>query len=178
MILVDSIDDYDFTAMFENTSGATATYVIWNKAAKTSAGVIEANLGSCIALTTPALSFTLASGGKQAVAFQSDSQIGWAEATSKKTASGAPDTTWGEANFVSTGSGYDVSSIVNSAGNTYNMSITSVEAPQCTSDITQNDWIAGPGGSEDPVAVGNSDGSCYVSGSTMTLTVKMGGDIA
>lgn len=58
----------------------------------------------------------MARGESQIVAFQEDSQVGWAEATAAKTASGAFDTTWGEANFQAGGSGYDMSAIMNSAG--------------------------------------------------------------
>jgi len=174
MMLVDSIEGYDFTNTFENTQSVAITVVVWNKAASSSSGV-EANLGSCLALTNPALSFTLAPGGTQSVAFQDETQCGWAQATSATTASGAPDTTWGEANFVSTGSGYDVSSIVNSLGNTYFMSISSAEST-CVSDPTQNDWIAKDGNSEDPIPIGDSDGSCYIPGSTMTLHTKLGGN--
>jgi hypothetical protein len=175
MMLVDSISGYDFSNTFENTQSVPITVVIWNKAASGSSGV-EANLGSCLALSSPALSFTLGPGGKQAVVFQEDTQCGWAQATTAKTPAGAPDTTWGEANFVTGGSGYDVSSIVNSKGNTYDMSISAAET-SCISDITQNDWIAEGGDPEKPIPVGGSDGSCYVPGNSMTLTTKMGGDI-
>jgi len=176
IIKVSSVEGYDFTNTFINTQSVPITVVIWNKAATSSSGVVEANLGSCLALTTPALSFTLAPKAQQIVAFMANSQIGFAQATSAKTPAGAPDTTWGECNFTPGGSGFDVSSIVNSKGNTYDMSMSAAEV-SCVSDMTQNDWIAENGNPETPVPVGNSDGSCYVPGNTMTLTTKLGGDV-
>jgi hypothetical protein len=111
----------------------------------------------------------LAPGASQTVAFQENTQVGWAQACSATTASGSFDTTIGEANFVSTGSGYDVSAIQNTAGNNYAMTITSVEAPDCTSDMHQNMWLT----ATDPV--GNSDGSCFIAQNTATLRTVMGG---
>jgi len=177
IIKVASAEGYDFTNTFINTSGEPMTIVVWNKAASQNGGAVEANLGSCIALTSPALSFTLAAGSQQVVAFQADTQAGWAQATSDVAASGAPAITWGEVNYATTGSGFDVSAIMNVHGNTYNMAITAAEG-SCVSDMTQNMWIAKDGNSEDPVPVGSSDGSCYLPGSTATLTTKMGGTVA
>jgi hypothetical protein len=174
MIKVASTDSYDFTNTFINTSPKALTVVIWNKAFDGSNGV-EANLGSAVAPKTPALTFALAPGASQIVAFQDNTQIGWAEATDALAASGAFATTWGEANFVSTGSGYDMSAIMNPNGNTYDMAISSKEA-SCTSDPTQNYWYAVNNNAEDPQPVGNSDGSCYVMGSSAHLTTKMGGN--
>jgi len=177
MMKVASPGSYDFTNTFINTSNEPITVVIWNKAYSPSGLVAdaEANLGSCVALSTPALSFTLAVNGQQTVAFMDQSLIGWAQATSSITPAGAPDTTWGEAKFTSTaGCGYDVSSIVNSKGNTYDMSISSLETT-CVSDPTQNDWIAENGNPETPIPIGSSDGSCYIPGGKATLTTKMGG---
>jgi len=173
IIKVNSRSGYDFTNEFENTSSGPISVFIWNKAFQQN-GNIEANLGSCVAPQTPALSFTLPPGATQIVAFQEDSQGAWAEATDSKSMSGAFDQSWGEYNFASTGSGYDLSSIMNTAGNVYDMSISAVET-DCISDMTQNMWIGQNNNPEDPVAVGNSDGSCYIPGSTATLTTKMGG---
>ena len=174
MMKVASTNGQKYTNNFINTSGSKMTVVIWNKAA--SQGLknplnAEANLGSCIAPVTPALTFALAPGANQIVAFAENTQIGWAQATGSKAASGAFATTWGEANFVSTGSGYDMSAIMNAAGNNYNMAISSAEAPACTSDMTQNYWLT----ASQPI--GNSDGSCYIAQSTATLTTKMGGTV-
>jgi len=173
MIKVASREGYQFTNEFINTSKKTMTIAVWNKAFKGNNG-IEANLGSCMAPVTPALSFTLAPGASQIVAFQEDSQVGWAEATTKKTVSGAFDTTWGEANFVTGGSGYDVSSIMNSLGNVYDMGMSATETP-CISDMTQNYWYAVNNDAEQPKPFGSSDGSCYVPGNSATMTTKMGG---
>jgi hypothetical protein len=173
MIKVASTQGYQYTNNFINSSPSTMTVVIWNKAFSGANGV-EANLGSCVAPVTPALTFALAPGANQIVAFQEDSQIGWAEATTAKTASGAFDTTWGEANFASGGSGYDMSAILNSLGNVYDMAISATETP-CISDMTQNYWYAANNDPNDPQPFGSSDGSCYVPGTGATLTTKMGG---
>jgi len=173
MVKVDSTEGYPFTNTFINTSGGPITIVVWNKAFERD-GNVEANLGSCLAPVTPALSITLASGAQQIVAFQDDTQAGWAQATDSIAASGAYATTWGEINYSSSGSGYDVSAIMNSKGNTYDMAISAAESP-CISDMTQNLWIGQNNNPEDPVPVGNSDGSCYIPGSTATIVTKMGG---
>jgi len=170
MIKVASTAGYDFTANFINTSGAPMTVVIWNKAYSPTgdAADAEANLGSCVAPKTPALTIALAPGASQLVAFQDNSQIGFAQATTAIAESGAFATGWGEVNFLSTGSGYDYSAIMNPNGNAYNMAISSAEA-SCISDMTQNYWLT----PTDPI--GSSDGSCFIAQSTATLTVKMGG---
>jgi len=170
MVKVDSVDGYDFTNEFINTSGATMTIVVWNKAA--SQGLKNplkaiANLGSCIAPVTPALTFVLKPGASQIVAFAEQSVIGWTQPTSSIAESGQFQNTWGEVKFDPTGSGYDVSAILNPNNNNYVMSITSVEAPDCTSDQNQNMWLT----DSDPVG----SGSCYIAQSTAHLTTKMGG---
>lgn len=172
MIKVSSREGYEFTNEFINTSGESITVVIWNKAYSTtgSASDAEANLGSCVAPKTPILTFALAHGASQLVAFQENSQIGFCQATSDIAESGAFGTTWGEVNFLSKGSGYDMSAIMNPNGNNYNMTISSAEAA-CISDMTQNFWLT----ATDPV--GNSDGSCFISQSTATLTTLMGGTV-
>jgi hypothetical protein len=176
MIKVNSIEGYQFTSNFINTSPSSITVALWNKAYSNdgSASNAEANLGSCVAPETPALTFALAPGASQLVAFQDDSQVGFAQATSARTASGAFATTWGELNFDSTGGGFDMSAILNPNGNNYNMAISAAET-SCISDPTQNYWYAANNNAEDPQPFGSSDGSCYVPGSSMTLTVKMGG---
>ncbi|TGO30691.1 hypothetical protein BPAE_0004g01500 [Botrytis paeoniae] len=169
MMKVSSASGYNFTANFINTSGKSMTVVVWNKAAYNTDKTLLANLGSCLAPTHPTLTFALAAGDEQVVAFDEDSLVGWAQACSDITPSGAFATTWGEASFNPGASGYDMSAIVNVGGNDYNMSISSTEAPQCTSDPTQNYWLT------DTQPIGDSDGSCYISQDTATLTVKMGG---
>jgi hypothetical protein len=173
MIKVASIEGYQFTNEFINTSPDAMTIACWNKAFDGPNGV-EANLGASVAPETPALTFALAPGGSQIVAFMDNSQIGCAQATSARTAAGAFDTTWLECNFDSTGSGYDMSAIENSRGNSYNMAISSSEA-SCVSSMTQNFWWSVNG---TPTPVGNSDGSCYIGSSTATLVTKMGGTVS
>lgn len=176
IIKVDSRNGWEYTNDFINTSGEDMTIVVWNKAFDQGNG-IEANLGSAIAPKSPILTFALAPGEHQIVAFQEDTQIGWAQATTKKKASGAFDTAWGEANFHNGGSGYDLSAIMNSAGNTYDMAISSTQTP-CISDMTQNYWYAFNNDENDPRPVGTSDGSCYIPpGNGATLTTKMGGQL-
>jgi len=178
MVKVDSAEGYDFTNTFINTSPETMTVVIWNKAFSSAEdGGVEAalaNLGSCVAPKTPALSFALAPKAKQVVAFQDETIIGWSQAVNAKTASGAFAVTWGEAKFNSGGSGYDMSAILNPQGNNYNLAISSSETP-CVSDTTQNYWYATDSKGENPIPVGNSDGSCYIPGSKANLVTKMGG---
>lgn len=175
MIKISNGNSYAYTNTYINSSPRTMTVVIWNKAFDGSAG-IDANLGAFVAPETPALTFVLASGERQVVAFQENSQVGWAEATASRTPSGAFDTTWGEANFETGGSGYDISAIMNSAGNIYDMAIAA-EQTSCISDRTHNYWFSADGNTEDPQPAGDSDGSCYIPGTGATLITKMGGEI-
>jgi len=172
MMFVDSATGYAFTNEFINTSGEDMTIVVWNKAA--TPGLLgnapaEANLGASIAPETPALAFALAPGQSQVVAFMDETVIAWAQACDAIAESGAFATTWGEMQYNSAGSGYDVSAIMNPNNNNYIMEITSVEAPACTSSNTQNYWLT----ASDPV--GDSNGSCYIAQATAHLTTKMGG---
>jgi len=167
IIKVDSTSGYDFTATFSNSQSESITVNIWNKVGPD----FQPLSGSALAPKSTTLTFALKPGASQIVAFMENSQVAWAQACSETSASGAYATTWGEANFLSTGSGYDVSAIMNSAGNNYNMSISSSEAPSCTSDMTQNYWLT----PTEPI--GNSDGSCYIAQSTATLKVVMGGTV-
>lgn len=165
VIKVDSSASYSYTAKFVNTQSTGITLNIWNKVGPD----MQVLSGSALAPKNTTLTVYLAAGASQTVAFDEDSQVAWAQACSATASSGAFDTTWGEAQFLSTGSGYDMSAIMNSAGNTYNMTITSEEAPNCTSDPTQNYWLT----ATEPI--GDSDGSCYIAQDTATLTVIMGG---
>ncbi len=165
IILTDSPSSYQYTNTFTNTQSESITVNVWLKVGPD----MRPLSGSALAPTETTLTFVLAPGASQTVAFQENTQVGWAQACSATTASGSFDTTIGEANFVSTGSGYDVSAIQNTAGNNYAMTITSVEAPDCTSDMHQNMWLT----ATDPV--GNSDGSCFIAQNTATLRTVMGG---
>jgi len=166
IIKVDSTKGYDFTNTFTNSQSETITVNIWNKVGED----MQPLSGSALAPKTTTLTFTLGPGKSQVVAFMADSQVGWAQATSATAESGAYATSWGEANFCATGSGYDMSAIMNPDGNSYNMSISSDEAPACTSDRTQNYWLT----ATEPI--GSSDGSCYIAQSTAHLTTVMGGN--
>ncbi|KAF4636861.1 hypothetical protein G7Y89_g1232 [Cudoniella acicularis] len=166
IIKVSSASGQKYTNTFTNTQSISITVNIWNKVGSD----LQANSGSALAPKDTTLTFVLAPGASQVVAFAENTQIGWAQACSEIAESGAFAITWGEANFQSTGCGYDVSVIMNAAGNNYNMSIKSAEAQQCTSDMTQNYWLNAN------TPVGNSDGSCYISPGTCTLTTVMGVD--
>lgn len=166
IIKVDSTSGYDFTATFVNTQSSTITVNCWNKVGSD----LQPLSGSALAPKDTTLTFALPAGESQVVAFQENSQVGCAQACSDIAASGAYATTWMEANFLSTGSGMDVSAIMNAGGNNYNMSITSKEN-DCQSTMTENMWLT----ATDPV--GGSDGSCYIPGSTAALTVTMGGTV-
>jgi hypothetical protein len=180
MFQCDSTAGQDFTITFINTSGAAMTIVIWNKAYSPTGKAADAvaNLGASMAPKHPALTINLAPGEKGIAAFMAGTQGAFAQATDRIAASGALATCWGEFNFLSGGSGYDMSAIMNSLGNTYSMTMTSEEAPQCTSDPTQNYWTTDTGTpAGTPIAIGDSNGSCFIAQSTAHLTVKMGGDM-
>jgi len=164
IIKVASTEGYDFTNTFVNTQSKAISINIWNKGGSD----LQPLSGASLAPKDTALTFTLAPGAKQVVAFADVSYVAWAQPCSETTFAGSFSTTWGEAKFQSTGSGYDVSAINNSA-NDYKMTITSEENPGCTSDKDQNMWLT------DSTPVGGSNGSCYVPGSKMHLTTKMGG---
>jgi len=167
VIRCSSADDQDYSITFKNTASAGMTINVWQKAGPDG----QVLSGSALAPKSTTLTFYLAAGDSQVVGIQENTQLAWAEAVSEFTASGAYAATYGEANFVSTGSGYDVSAIQNPHNNNYDMTITSVEAPECTSSRTENYWLT----ATEPI--GNSDGSCFISQSTAHLTVAMGGTI-
>lgn len=173
MMLVDSVGDLKYTNTFVNTANEVMTIMVWNKAFERN-GVVEANLGAMMAPSSPSLSITLAPGESQVVAFQEDTQAGWAQATTDVHMSGAYATTWAEINYISTGCGYDVSAIMNKHGNTYDMEMSAKETP-CVSNMVQNLWIARNGNPEDPIPIGSSDGSCFIPAGKCTVTTKMGG---
>jgi len=168
IIKVDSTTGYDFTNTFVNTQSKSITINVWNKV-----GADGQQLsGSTSAPKTTTLTFVLAPGASQVIAVQENSNFGFAEATDKlRSDSGSFDTSYGEITFLKKGSGYNLSAIPNTAGNKYNMSISSVEAPGCTSDPTQNYWLT------PTQPIGTSDGSCFISQSTAHLTTKMGGNM-
>lgn len=170
MIKAESANDHVFTNEFINTSKESMTVVIWNKAA--SKGLedplqADPNLGASIAPEHPALTLALAPGQSQVVAFLDQSVVGWAQACDERAQSGGFSTTWGEAQFNTTGSGYDVSAIQNPHGSNYVMDISSVEANSCDSTESENMWVT------DTNTVGS--GSCYIAQGTAHLTTKMGG---
>jgi len=169
VILVPSRAGYAYTNQFNNTQDTTITVNVWQKVGPDGRPLS----GSALAPEQTTLTFTLTPGESKIVAFQENTQVAWAQACSERTASGAFATTYGEANLgTGTGvSGYDVSAIQNSAGNNYAMTITSEEASACTSSMTQNFWLTAE------LAIGTSDGSCYIAQNTATITTLMGGTV-
>ncbi|EKD18220.1 uncharacterized protein L3040_007609 [Drepanopeziza brunnea f. sp. 'multigermtubi'] len=163
---VDSKSGYDFTNTFINTGSETITINLWNKVGPD----LMPQSGPSLAPKNTTLTFVLKPGESQTVAIQENSQVAWAQATDNYHMSGAFAESWGEANFVPTGSGYNLSAIMSSGGNNYDMTISSEEV-ECVSDRTQNFWL------KEYTPIGGSDGSCYVPGKTMHLTTKMGGHV-
>jgi len=167
IIKVGSAAGYDFTNTFVNSQSVGITVNIWQKVGPD----MQPLSGSALAPKQTTLTFYLAPGAEQVVAFQANTQVGWAQSCSETSVSGSFSTTWGEANFVPSGSGYDVSAIMNPNNNNYAMTITSSEASGCTSSRTENFWLT----ATDPV--GDSNGSCFIAQSTATLKTVMGGTI-
>jgi len=167
VMLVDSPSGYPFTNTFSNPQSKSITVNLWQKVGPDGRPLS----GSALAPSKTTLTFVLAPGEAKTVAFQANTQVAWAEACSEKIASGAFATSWGELNVKPSGSGYDLSAIVNPGGNNYNMAISSVEST-CISDTTQNYWTAVGGV---PTPIGTSDGSCFIAQSTATVHTVMGG---
>ena len=111
-----------YSIKFVNNRGNSLSVIVWNKSGKD--GKPLSGMSS-----TPNLSFPLATGESQVVCFDENSQVGFAPDCKRNPLQGnTPDCTWGEADFgnISNGgwSGYDVSSIPNSAGNVENLTIS------------------------------------------------------
>lgn len=173
MIKVEDAEKHVFTNEFINTSKEAMTVVVWNKAASQEMKDplnANPNLGASIAPEHAALTIPLDPGQSQVVAFMDESVVAWSQATESRATSGGFSTTWGEAQFNSSGSGYDVSAIQNPNGSNYVMEITSSEANSCASTQDTNMWIT------DVKTVGS--GSCFIAQKTAHLTTKMGGYIS
>ncbi|KAG4440985.1 hypothetical protein IFR05_003549 [Cadophora sp. M221] len=164
MIKVSSTSGYDFTNTFVNTGSKTMIINCWNKIGPD----MQILSGSALAPTSTTLTFALKPGKSQIVAFQDNTQMAWAEVTDNIAVSGAYAGVWGEAQFRSQGSGFDYSAIMSIGSNNYDMSISSKEN-SCVSSQSENYWLTAT------QPIGTSDGSCYVPGTTMHLTTKMGG---
>lgn len=116
------IDNCKYSIKFINDGGNAMSIILWNKSGK------DGRPLSGMALA-PNLKFPLGIGESQAVCFDENSQVAFARDCERNPLKGnIPDCTWGEADFgnISNGghSGYDVSSIPNSAGNVENITIT------------------------------------------------------
>jgi len=131
LLSADCAHTYKYTNKFVSIASGTITIAIWNKN-----GVDGApNSGQFL---EPALKFDLAPGACQYVGWDENSQVAWCHDTGKRTQWGAKDCTYGEADFgnLSNGgfSGYDVSSIQNTDGNTQLMTIT------CPNGMTSSNY--------------------------------------
>jgi hypothetical protein len=178
MMKVSSTTGYSYTNTFTNTQSKSITVNIWNKAGHDGL----ANSGQSLAPKATTLTFVLKPGASQVVAFMENTSGGFCEATTKTQSYGAFDTTWGEWSYIDGGSAYDVSAIQNSAGNTYNMTMTSTEAA-CTSDMNQNMWIT------DKLAIGTdgqaeydssgaaTGGDCVALGTSLHIKTILGGTV-
>ena len=119
MILLDSADQakaYKYSNTFTNPTSEKISVIVWNKSGK------DGQPQSGMSLP-PTLSFSLDPNESKAVAFDENSQVAFAQDCARDPMKGnLPNCTWGEADFgdLRNGgwSGYDRSSIPNSAGNT------------------------------------------------------------
>ncbi|MCJ1428467.1 hypothetical protein MMC29_006377 [Sticta canariensis] len=117
--------DCKYSIKFINNGGASMEAIVWNKSGKD--GQPQSGMGS-----EPNLKIPLGVGESQLVCFDENSQVSFSRNCKRNSVSNIPDCTWGEADFgdLRNGawSGYDVSSIPNSAGNTENLTITCPKA--------------------------------------------------
>jgi len=169
VIKVSSPSGYQFTNTFVNKQSVSITVNIWQKVGPDG----QPLSGSALAPTDTTLTFVLAPGASQTVAFQDNTQVAYAQAVSSFTGSGAYATTWGENNWSSAaGCGYDVSAIMNPAGDNFDMTISSKEVPDISAaNPATNMWMTATepiGGSDGSVWIPPTIGSC-------TLTTIMAG---
>lgn len=145
-------DNFQYTNEFQNKGSSPCNVIVWNKSGPDG----RPNSGQ---FSVPALSFELAPGASQYVAFDKNSQVAFCNFSGKKTQYGANDCTFGEADFgnESNGgwSGYDVSSIQNTGGNDEALSISSTDG--ATSSNFGNNYVsdAQAGGIGGNLAPGN-----------------------
>ena len=106
--------NYKYTNKFTNKGADKICIIVWNKSGK------DGQPQSGMALP-PVLKFDVGPGESQTVAFDENSQVAFSQDCPRSPTSNIPDCTWGEADFgdLRNGgwSGYDRSSIPNSAGN-------------------------------------------------------------
>ena len=144
--------DCKYSIKFVNNGGASMEAIVWNKSGKD--GLPQSGMGSA-----PNLNIPLGVGESKLVCFDENSQISFSRNCQRSAVSNSPDCTWGEADFgdLRNGawSGYDVSSIANSAGNVENLTLTcskaktSSQAENSFTDASQED----AGGSVAPGSV-------------------------
>ncbi|KAJ5819623.1 hypothetical protein N7474_005214 [Penicillium riverlandense] len=128
---------YQYVAQFNGPSSGTWTVAIWNKIGPD--GQMDGWFGQAVQ------TFTISSGETKYVAFDSDSQGGWAAASGSvpTDSNGGYASTWGEFDFGSSGnggwSGFDVSAIAaqNAGLEVQGMQICDVLSNTCSS-LTEN----------------------------------------
>jgi len=151
---------YKYKTKFEAPGPETIKVVVWNKSGP------DGRPNSGQFLPAP-LNFDLGPGHPKYVVFDENSQVAWCHDTGKKTAWGAYDCTFGEADFgnESNGawSGADVSSIQNTAGNSMAMTINCPNGEQ--SSNLANNYVSDtqPGGIGCNIAPGPAALMCKLS---------------
>lgn len=146
--------DCKYSIKLLNNGGASMEVIVWNKSGKD--GKPQSGMGS-----DPNLKIPLGVGESQLVCVDENSQVAFSRNCQRNSVSNIPDCTWGEADFgdLRNGawSGYDVSSIANSDGNTENLAITcakgktSSQAENSFTDVSQED--AGGAVAPGPMAI-------------------------
>ena len=135
MVLLDSADDaekYKYSNTFNNPTSDKITVIVWNKSGK------DGQPQSGMSLP-PTLTFSVGPNESKAVAFDENSQVAFAQDCERDPMKGnLPNCTWGEVDFgdLRNGgwSGYDRSSIPNSAGNTGLLTISCEGAKTSSQD--------------------------------------------
>lgn len=144
------IANYKYTNLVCNTGSSPVTVIVWNKACPD---------GNVAGWSCPHMKLQLPAGGKQALAFDEDSQGGLSlDCGTDPARGGVPNCTWGEFDFGNKHnqgySGYDRSSIPNSNGNTGKLTMSAHNGPESSqkensfTDVSQTHaggvLVAGP----------------------------------
>jgi len=133
IVKISDVNGAKYTNNFISSASAPIQIIVWNKSGADG----RPNSGQ---FSAPALSFELAPGASQVVAFDENSQVAWCQFTGAKSAYNANDCTYGEADFGNISnngySGYDVSLIQSGAPTP--MMITSPNGKTSSTSDTSN----------------------------------------
>ncbi len=143
-IFESDVANYKYTNVISNTGSAEITVIVWNKACPD---------GNVAGWSCPNMKLQIPAGGKQALAFDEDTQGGLSlDCGTDPTRGGVPNCTWGEFDFGNKKnygwSGYDRSSIPNSNGNTGKLTMSSqsgVESSAKENSFTDASQLSGGG---------------------------------